>query len=225
MFPDLSEKGLDSSPHLFLPTALLDLTATNFISIGEVLTRDPATKGILKSTTMIWCYLLSMPLFKREARRTDWCGILLIFLGGFAKVSTIVPGLFPNYKIQDYCQSANSTISLTLYNTPMSSNLALGYTMFVIGCLFQSCLFVYQEWLMKNHSIPPLRLASWEGVLSLPLQGLILIPLYHIKWISKLKILFIPLNTLILLTINCRCWTQTREQIRGTSNEKVCRSV
>ena len=188
------DEGLHSSPHLFVPNALLDLMAVNFISIGEVLTRDPATKGILKSTTMIWCYLLSMPLFKREARRTDWCGILLIFLGGFAKVSTIVPGLFPNYKIQDYCQSANSTISFTFYNTPISSNLALGYTMFVIGCLFQSCLFVYQEWLMKNRSIPPLRLASWEGVLSLPLQGLILIPLYHIKSKSKLKFLLCSPN-------------------------------
>ena len=211
----ISDKGLDSHPFIFLPTALLDLMAANFISIGEVLTRDPATKGILKSSTMIWCYLLSIPLFKREARGADWCGIMLIFFGGFVKVSIIVPGLFPNYKIQDHCQLANSTISSTLPNTPTSSNLTLGYAMFMIGCLFQSCLFVYQEWLMKNYSISPLRLASWEGILSLLLQGLILIPLYHIKWISKLKILFIPLNTLILLTNNCRCWNQTREQIRG----------
>ena len=211
----ITDKGLDSHPFIFLPTALLDLMAANFISIGEVLTRDPATKGILKSSTMIWCYLLSIPLFKREARGADWCGIMLIFFGGFVKVSIIVPGLFPNYKIQDHCQLANSTISSTLPNTPTSSNLTLGYAMFMIGCLFQSCLFVYQEWLMKNYSISPLRLASWEGILSLLLQGLILIPLYHIKWISKLKILFIPLNTLILLTNNCRCWNQTREQIRG----------
>ena len=182
----ITDKGLDSHPFIFFPTALLDLMAANFISIGEVLTRDPATKGILKSSTMIWCYLLSIPLFKRVARGADWCGIMLIFFGGFVKVSIIVPGLFPNYKIQDHCEVANSTISSTLPNTPTSSNLALGYTMFVIGYIFQSFVFVYQEWLMKNYSIPPLRLATWEGVLCLSLQGLMLIPLNHIKSISKL---------------------------------------
>ena len=182
----ISDKGLDSSPLLFLPTALLDLTATNFISIGEVLTRDPATKGIIKASTMIWCYLLSIPLFKRDARVADWCSIMLIFLGGFVKVSVSIHGLFPDYRIQDHCNIANVTNSTTLSNIQTASNLSLGYTMFVVGFLFQSCLFIYQEWLMKNYGVPPLRLATWEGVLGLFLQGIILIPLYHIKSISKL---------------------------------------
>ena len=160
--------------------------AANFISIGEVLTRDPATKGILKSSTMIWCYLISIPLFKREAKRADWCGFLLIFLGGFVKVSIIVPSLFPNYEILDHCHATNATTSSGLSDAPTSIDLALGYTMFGIGYIFQSCLFIYQEWLMKNYSIPPLRLATWEGVFSLSLQMMILIPLYHIKSISKL---------------------------------------
>ena len=186
----ISNKVIDerphSSPHLFVPNALLDLMAVNFISIGEVLTRDPATKGIIKASTMIWCYLLSIPMFKRDARATDWCGIILIFLGGFVKVSIIFPDLFPNHEIQDHCHATNTTVSSGLYDAPTSINLALGYTMFMIGYIFQSCLFIYQEWLMKNYSVPPLRLATWEGVFSLFLQGMILIPLYHIKSIGKL---------------------------------------
>ena len=160
--------------------------AVNFISIGEVLTRDPSTKGIFKASTMIWCYLLSIPLFKRHARVTDWCSIMLIFFGGFVKVSIIVPSLFPNYESLDHCHAANATTSSGLSDAQTSIDLALGYTMFVIGYIFQSCLFIYQEWLMKNYSVPPLRLATWEGVFSLSLQMMVLIPLYHIKSISKL---------------------------------------
>ena len=180
------DEGLHSSPHLFLPNALLDFMAVNFISIGEVLTRDPATKGIIKASTMIWCYLLSIPLFKRDARVADWCSIMLIFLGGFVKVSIILPGLFPDHEIQDHCHVTNTTVSSGLYDAPTSISLALGYTMFMIGYIFQSCLFIYQEWLMKKYSVPPLRLATWEGVFSLCFQGMILIPLYHIKSIGKL---------------------------------------
>ena len=181
----ITDKGLDSQPFIFFPTALLDLMAANFISIGEVLTRDPATKGILKSSNMLWCYVLSVPLFKRDSKVSEWCGILLIFLGGFVKVSVSIHGLFPDYRIQDHCNIANTTNSTTLSNIQTASNLALGYTMFVVGYLFQSCLFIYQEWLMKNYGVPPLRLATWEGGLGLFLQGIILIPLYHIKSISK----------------------------------------
>ena len=163
--------------------------AVNFISIGEVLTRDPATKGIIKASTMIWCYLLSIPLFKRDERVTDWCSIMLIFLGGFVKVSIILPGLFTDHEIQDHCHATNTTVSSGLYDAPTSISLALGYTMFMIGYIFQSCLFIYQEWLMKKYSVPALRLATWEGVFSLCFQGMILIPLYQIKSIGKLLLI------------------------------------
>ena len=159
--------------------------AVNFITLGDVLTRDPATKGILKSSNMLWCYLLSVPLFKRDSKVFEWCGILLIFLGGFVKVSVSIHGLFPDYRIQDHCNIANATNSTILSNIQTASNLALGDTMFLVGYLFQSCLFIYQEWLMKNYGVPPLRLATWEGGLGLFLQGIILIPLNHIKSISK----------------------------------------
>ena len=182
---EILDGGLDPSPHLFLPNALLDLMAVNFITMGDVLTRDPATKGILKSSNMLWCYVLSVPLFKRDSKVSEWCGILLIFLGGFVKVSVSIHGLFPDYRIQDHCNIANATNSTTLSNIQTASNLTLGYTMFVVGYLFQSCLFIYQEWLMKNYGVPPLRLATWEGGLGLFLQGIILIPLNHIKSISK----------------------------------------
>ena len=93
---EILDGGLDPSPHLFLPNALLDLVALNFLTMGDVLTRDPGTKGVLKSSNMLWCYLLSVPLFKRDSKVSEWCCILLIFLGGFVKVSVSIHGLFRN---------------------------------------------------------------------------------------------------------------------------------
>ena len=110
----ISSQFLDnqSSPSrwLFLPSSIMDVIAINMMAIGDVLTKDQATKAILGSTTMIWCYLISIPLFKREMKTHQWIGIFLISVGGFVKVSIIVPGLFPNYVIHDYCTGADESL-------------------------------------------------------------------------------------------------------------------
>ena len=152
------------------------------MAIGDVLTKDQATKAILGSTTMIWCYLISIPLFKREMKTHQWIGILLISVGGFVKVSIIVPGLFPNYVIHDYCTGEDESLSMV---SNSKTNLGIGYCLYTAGYLLWSCLFLYQEHIMKKYNIPPVRIAAWEGLMSLTIQGLIMIPFYHIKSTSK----------------------------------------
>ena len=188
---------------MLLPSALLDLVALNFISLGYVLTRDPATKEILKSSTMIWCCLISIPLFQTRPKLYQWLGIVMISIGGFVKVSVTIPGIFPHYIVRDYCND-NSTALMT-EDGNSDSSIGIGYLMFVIGYFFISCAFIYQEWVLRKYTVPPVRLAAWEGILGLTLQGLLLIPLYFIKSKGTLH--------LINLSYFLRCFSFTNVMI------------
>ena len=96
--------SLPFNPLVLLPSTIFGLVGVTLGNIGMVYTRDPATRKMVNIFKIVWCAVLSIPIFKMWPAWHQWIGIFLVSAGVFVKVSINIPGLFPDYSKPDYCQ-------------------------------------------------------------------------------------------------------------------------
>ena len=83
-------------------------------NIGLVLTRDAGSYVIIRSSNMIWCALLSIPILGRYPKLHQILGILVCGAGVFVKSSIMFPFIFADYKEHDYCQDGNNITNVKI---------------------------------------------------------------------------------------------------------------
>lgn len=76
---DGGAKPMDSL--LLFPASLLDIAGTSLGYVGLGFLKDPGFFQMLRTTPIVFCGLLSIPILKRRLRWYQWTGILLIFVG------------------------------------------------------------------------------------------------------------------------------------------------
>ena len=59
---------------------------------------------VVKSSRMIWCCLISVPVFGRRPRWFQCLGMTVIVCGLFVKASVMFQDIFPDYREIDHCQ-------------------------------------------------------------------------------------------------------------------------
>ena len=91
-----------------LPPTVFDLLGVTLQNIGLVLTRDGGSFMVIRSSSMIWCALLSIPILGRYPKLYQILGMFVCAAGVFVKSSIMFPFIFANYKEYDYCQDGNN---------------------------------------------------------------------------------------------------------------------
>ena len=71
---------------ILLPAALMDLGGEILSNMGLVLSRDAATHDILECSAMVWCGLISVPVFGRRLKLFQWLGMIFIATGTLAGI-------------------------------------------------------------------------------------------------------------------------------------------
>ena len=111
---------------------------------------------------MIWCAIISVPLFHRKINYHQLVGMITIAAGLFVKSSVMIPSIFPDYVQEKHCdpQFLNSSTE-TQENEGVKTvdeasdqvhHLIIGYLCVVLGHFLFSCLFVYEEKFVKMYN-------------------------------------------------------------------------
>ena len=79
------EKELAVNIFILFPAALLDIGGCVLNNVGLVMSRDAGTYQMLVSSCMVWCGLISIPVFRRNLAGCQWWGIGVIAFGLFVK--------------------------------------------------------------------------------------------------------------------------------------------
>ena len=168
------------------PGTILDICGGVLNNLGLVMSRDAGSFQMLTSSRMVWCGLLSIPVFRRNLKWSQWSGVAVIVLGLFVKASVMFPSIFPDYEDRNHCGDYSNQTSSDRQEAgePPNEkhlNVIIGYVCIVLGQLSYACMNVYDENNVKKYRIPPLKAVGYKGVFGIFVMGLVLWPLYFIK--------------------------------------------
>jgi len=194
------------NPFLFLPPALLDVTATSAMYVGLTKT-SAASFQMIRGSIMIFVGLLSIPVLKKRLKWFQWLGMAVIFTGIFA--IGLVDFFYPGKKSHGggKCIADMKTSNQTYLNsssplcgpfgsgpcnytllTPENDEGSDGFTMdmlvgdLIILCaqVVAACQFVYEEKYVIKYNQHPLKVVGSEGIFGFIALALLQIPLYFI---------------------------------------------
>jgi len=69
------------NPLLLFPASLLDIVGTSLGYVGLGFLRDPGFFQMLRTTPIVFCGLLSIPILKQRLKWFQWTGIMMIVIG------------------------------------------------------------------------------------------------------------------------------------------------
>ena len=93
------EEEIPVNIFILLPPALIELAGGILNYAGLAFMRgDAGTYQMLSASLMIWCGLLSIPVFRRNLSWFQWLGMLVIAGGLFVKASIMFPSIFPSQR-------------------------------------------------------------------------------------------------------------------------------
>ena len=107
------EEEIPVNIFIMLPAALMDMSGEFLLNTGLVLSRDAGTYQIMRSSTLVWSCLISIPVFKRIPKWFQGIGIILISIGLFTKASIMIQSIFPDHEENDCCEGYHDTTNTT----------------------------------------------------------------------------------------------------------------
>lgn len=161
----LTQGNQDFNPIIFLPPAMLDMTATSIMYVGLNLT-NPASFQMLRGSVIVFTEILSMTFLERPFVGYRWFGIFMILLG----LSSVG---FADFLI---AESETSSGQISDINGVITGDLLI-----VIAQVITSSQMVYEERYTVAKDVPPLQAVGWEGFFGVIGISLLLIPFNFIK--------------------------------------------
>ena len=143
---------------------------------------------------MLWTSVLSVPVFGRKPRWFQVLGMTTVSVGLFIKASLIIPGIYPDYQKEEYCQDhkdftdANITtvtsgqdVKIVFQHWLDHNKTIIGYALFALADIFYGMMFIYEEWIGKHWSMPAMKIIGWEGLFGFGITLVLLIPMNFIE--------------------------------------------
>lgn len=148
-----SEARPRTSPFLFLPPAMCDMTSTCLMNIGLVLT-SASNYAMLRASVIVFTSLLAVLVLKRRLELHHWAGIAFVVVG------TIIVG-----SASLVCTSGGDAgCGATNTSTGGASMESIGNGLIVLAQVFSAVQMVLEEWYLSRYSIEPLEMVGMEGV-------------------------------------------------------------
>jgi len=183
------------NPFLFLPPALLDVTATSAMYVGLTKT-SAASFQMIRGSIMIFVGLLSIPILKKRLKWFQWTGMGVIFTGIFA--IGLADYFYPGKKSDGggRCKSfvcvngtdeSGGACNFTMLTSGDSeaesgftADMLVGDLIILAAQVVAACQFVYEEKYVIKYNQHPLKVVGSEGIFGFIALGLLQIPLYFI---------------------------------------------
>ncbi|XP_075224868.1 transport and golgi organization 9 [Lycorma delicatula] len=160
----LTQGNQDFNPLIFLPPAMLDMTATSIMYVGLNLT-NPSSFQMLRGSVIVFTEILSMTFLERQFNGYRWIGIFMI-LAGLSSVG-----------LADFLIAADETSEGEKTDT---NGIITGDLLIVIAQIITASQMVYEEKYTVDKDVPPLQAVGWEGLFGVIGISLLLIPFSYI---------------------------------------------